>query len=104
MLAVTSIPSTNLTSSALFSGGDWTLMHSDWAMGSCIEKTAGIGATKAMLNGVPRCATVLRDCLPLTREATSLGLVFLQDRMSCTRRKYHALLAGTVPRMIMGSP
>ena len=53
MLAVAFIPSTKLTSPALISGGDWALMHSDWAMGSCIEKTAGIGPTKAMLNGVP---------------------------------------------------
>ena len=79
-------------------------MHSDWAMGSCIKMAAGVGATKAMLNGVPQGANVLRDCFPLTREATSLRLVSLQDRVSCTRYKHRALLAGTVPGMTTDSP
>ena len=46
-----------LTHPASFSGGDWTMMHSDWALASCFLKTAGIGPIEALINGALYCTT-----------------------------------------------
>ena len=51
VVACTFSTCTRLTSPSCFSGGDWTFMHSDWALASCFLKTAGIGPTEALLNG-----------------------------------------------------
>lgn len=81
VVACTYSPCTRLTCPASFSGGDWTLMHSDWALASCFLKTAGIGPTEALMNGALCCIQWCCISAP-TRHAASLGLVPLQGTSS----------------------